>query len=190
MRRTAMRRPTKIAVGSLGVALVGALALGPGRGERFSLNPLPSIRSESQRLDSAIETASHRIRVGNGIVVALGEGRVSLAEATRDYIALHESDPTFREYHQLHSPGQSLSEYVARNLANRAHHEADPYRRERLSRRLTEEFRTLFPSAEPLQFEPVSDPAPDRPVHPVPRPVPVSQQPAPSGPSRVTATAQ
>jgi hypothetical protein len=179
-----MRLPTKIVVGSLGLVLVGALALRSGRGERFSLNPLTPIRSETQRLDAAIESANHRIQVGQSLVVALVDGHVTLADATRDYLALHENDPAFHEYLRLHYPGQSASEHVARSLANRAHYQvADPYQRERLARRLTEEFRALFPKVEPLQFEPVSTPAPGRPgpndIRPVPVTAPAPPQPVP-----------
>jgi hypothetical protein len=178
-RRTAMSYPVKITVGLLGLVLVMAFALlsGSGREDKFSPNPLTPLQAKSQQLDVAIAESIRRLEAGNALITMLIEGRASLAEVARDFLSLHENDPEFLEYYQLYHSGRTLPERVARDMANRAHLEAaDPLQRERVAKRLTEEFQTLFPEVEPLRFQPVPVPAPKPALQPMPpghRPLPV-----------------
>ena len=159
-----MSHPTKIALGLLGLALVAALALWveSDRADRFSPNsrgPLQTESERSQRLEVAAQEVSQRLKVKSDLLVELIEGRRGLAEVAKRYLALHENDRLFREYHPIHYPGQTPLERMARDVVSRAYQRVeDTPQRERVVRRLSEEFRTLFPEAEPLQFEPVLPP--------------------------------
>lgn len=150
-----MSRSKKIAVGSTGLVLVTALIF---MITQFFWNPLTPLQTESQRLDAAIEEADRRIELADELIVALIEGRASLDQAARDFLKLHENNPGFVKFHAIHNTGQTPLESAARDMANRAYNRAQPHQQELLAKRLTDEFRVLFPEVEPLQFDPIPTP--------------------------------
>ena len=158
----------KLAVGLLGVGLTAGFVLltGCGGANSFSLHPEDPLQAEAERLGHELEAVRRRMEAVESLVVSLSEGRTSLAQGAGEFLALHEGDPRFFESYRLHYPNQTPLERAARDIANRAHFRiADPIRREPLITRLTEEFRILFPQAEPLAFDPVQDPDPHQPPH-------------------------
>ena len=179
-----MSHPKKIAGGLLG--LVAALALWGGLGPTngFAPNALGPFQTEYQRtrrLDAAAEDVNRRSQITDDLVATLIDGRIGLAEVARQLLALHEDDPLFLERHPRVYPGRTLLESVARGAADRAFKQtADPRQRERVAKRLTEEFQTHFPGVEPLRFDPEPPADPPVPFHQR-RPLP----PPPKGVFRV-----
>jgi|GEM_PF-5004714 len=155
-----MNRSRKIA-GAMGLVLVATVIFVT---TRFLWNPLTPIQTESERLDAAIEEADRRIELVDELMVALIEGRASLEQVARDFLKLHEGNRSFTDSHALYHAGHTPLERAARDMANRAYRRAQPHQQKPLAQRLTDEFRTLFPEVEPLQFEPIPTPTRNPPM--------------------------
>jgi hypothetical protein len=185
-----MSNLTKVGVGLLALVLVAAFTFVIGsRMTNRSSESQPTIRLESDRLDTAMEEATRRIELGGSLGQAVAEGRKPLIEAARMYLAAHINQTGFLESNALHYPDRSPLEFSARNVALRAYQETrDPEKREQLARRLHEEFKATFPQAGPLHLAlrpPVPGaeliPPPDYPPNlPFPPPLPT---PAPTRPA-------
>jgi hypothetical protein len=166
-----MKRSLQIGAGLLVIGLSGTFALLVARGpaDGTPLIVTTPLRTEDRRLSEASEQLGRRRRVQEELIAALAEGRIPLAEAAAQFLTFFESEPRFLEAHQRRYPAATLREGVARGVAERAYQSvSDPARRAQLVARLSEEFGSLFPGRDPLQFEPT--PAPEAPVAlPVPR---------------------
>jgi hypothetical protein len=171
-----------IVVGSLGLFLIARFVFHIWSDEASSAisHSLDSIQKKHEQHESALEETRRRIAASDALIVALIEGRATLADVTAAFLAMHKDLPFYSAHLQFHYSGQTDMERLARDMANRASlRVADPAKREKLAEQLVSEFQTLFPGTPPLQFDPVTAPVPKMPTPPFPARNPQIRKPIP-----------
>lgn len=102
--------------------------------------------AENALLDAEDDTVRSRIRVKDGIAAELVAGRITLSEATDQFLALNESRPTQMAVIRETYPGDSDREKTARNVISYSLGHVPPHQREATVNRLEAELHSMLAS--------------------------------------------